>query len=278
MSAPRTNLFAAGAILLCIAMYGAAISLPATADDTSTAYRTVREKQGAVEPINDSTHISSASPEDADAVVTKQVGGHTFYIPRGYLSNFLGYGGYFQVHALLPCLAPRTATNASEFDKNTLGNTVVATLSEAGPSDLTGAQLFGVYVADSLYAKVMNPLKRSVDIFGAQIDGTNLFLVRDLFYEDDMYVLAGSNPLFFVSCKVKQKLPFPYFPSCAVREKILGNVLVEYRYDRSFIDSDARNAITIDDRLKTLLEAFSKSSNDASGAASAAAAQGGACK
>ena len=204
----------------------------------------------------------AGSPRGAGAqageVVVTQIGGHIFHIPQGYVSTFLGYAGYVQIQTLLPCLLPETPENTAEFHTNTWGKRVIATLSKWDYHNLTGAQWLGVLIQDSLFAKLKNESMKDKTIFIRQIGRTDLFWLKNLFAYggSDIFVRVGSEPLFLFECAAHREDPWPYFPSCSVREKMWGDVLLEYRYDRSFIDEDVENGIKIDERLHGLLESF----------------------
>lgn len=218
---------------------------------------------------------------EAGRIVVRQIGDHTLYIPEGYISAFLGYSGYAQIHALLPCFLPETPENSAQFHTNTWGNILTATLSAWRPNELTGAQLLGVYVAQSLDAKVNIPFKKKRTLFVGRIGKTRLFLLKDLLSDQDIFVLAGSIPLFIFACdEPRPTSSLKFYPSCFARENIWGNdaagtggALLEYRYSRSFVDSSLENGLTFDERLRKLLNSFRMPKT-----ADSWVEQGGACK
>ena len=111
------------------------------------------------------TDASPSSGAVSDKIVIKKLGDHILYIPKGYLSSFLGYSGYVQIHALMPCLLPETSENAEEFHSDSMKNILIATLSMWDYHMLTYKNLLGLYISESLYEKLDNSSLNNESIF-----------------------------------------------------------------------------------------------------------------
>ena len=214
----------------------------------------------------------SRSGTGSDEIVVKKLGDHVLYIPKGYLSSFLGYSGYVQIHALLPCLLPETSENTAAFHKTGMENILIANLSMWYYNNITGEQLLGVYIANSLYAIMNVPKLENKGIYFGRIENTDLFLLKNFFGNNtDIFVRPKPLPLFFFACDEPASGPIAFSPGCSVRERIFGDnvsihdekkmngdVLLEYHYRRSFINQDINNGIKIDEKLRSLLDSFLK--------------------
>ena len=121
----------------------------------------------------------SRSGTGSDEIVVKKLGDHVLYIPKGYLSSFLGYSGYVQIHAFMPCLLPETDENAMKFQS--MDNILIATLSMWDYLNLTGEHLLGLYMSQSLYAIISHPSLKNESIFAGRIDNTDLYQLKDFF-------------------------------------------------------------------------------------------------
>lgn len=87
-----------------------------------------------------------------DIVVT-QIGDHILHIPKGYVDLFLGYAGYVQIHALLPCLEPETTANTAEFHRVDPGKILTATLNAWASNYLDGKQLLEAHIGNSKFMR-----------------------------------------------------------------------------------------------------------------------------
>ena len=213
---------------------------------------------------------SSENGAVSDEIIVRKLGDHVLYIPKGYLSSFLGYSGYVQIHALLPCLLPETDENAMKFQS--MDNILIATLSMWDYLNLTGEHLLGLYMSQSLYAIISHPSLKNESIFAGRIDNTDLYQLKDFFLgTSDIFVRPKPLPLFLFKCDGPDRSPFPAAPNCSVRERIFedqtkihderkmnGDILLEYHYRRSFINQDINNGIKIDEKLRSLLDSFLK--------------------
>ena len=115
------------------------------ASPNSEAATGVREADLSPGPDNRSRSAPEAMP-----IVTRKMGSLTLHIPKGYLAPMDGYNrgfDYVKIWAKLPCLLPESASNTSEFHKNTLGSILIATLG-AGDTGLTGQELLNVRLKD----------------------------------------------------------------------------------------------------------------------------------
>lgn len=171
------------------------------------------------------------------------VGGVTLHVPRGYIDAADGYQrafGYIKLHALLPCLLPETAANRAEFHKNTIGPVMTLILSQWDQHNLTGQALLDA-LKDGSKNWRPSPKPNGFENYYADL------------LRQDVFALKGSDPLFIIQCWRHADVPFP---SCGVRERIWNTVLLEYRYDRSFIDNSIGNSIEIDRNVHKLLNSF----------------------
>jgi hypothetical protein len=215
------------------------------------------------------TNTNGGNATEIDGVIVTQLGGHTLYIPKGYVSSFMGYAGNVQIQALLPCLLPETPENTAEFrvlhEKNGFRRLLLATLS---PLDEMPYQMGKAWLDIELknskefneYAQGVAPEQVQTDIGPTVIPSKRLVAYKDTLLGYDIFVLPGSDPLFIVDCKMhsdKNPLHFIPSPTCGVREKALSNLHLDYTYDRTMnVDPDVDMAITIDDRLQRLLTSF----------------------
>lgn len=117
----------------------------------------------------------------SDEIVVKKLGDHVLYIPKGYVSSFLGYSGYVQIQALLPCFSPETDENTTEFHKASMENILIATLSMWNYRDLVGENLLGMYIYYSLYAIMSHPSLKNESIYVGRVDNTDLYQLKDFF-------------------------------------------------------------------------------------------------
>jgi hypothetical protein len=196
---------------------------------------------------------SSGGGDNTAQVVVRTVGDRTLFIPHGYVSSFLGYAGYVQIHALLPCLQPETPENKAEFHKSATGGVLTATLSEWDNRYRVGQQWLDTHVKNSEFVKSRDPSKRYLDTGPSNVPGTNFLLYKDILLQLDVFVLENSEPLFVLDCNLQSQFPFP---NCSVSEKFVGSLRLQYSFDRSFVDTGINNSITIDTRLRRLLESF----------------------
>lgn len=194
---------------------------------------------------------AGAQPE---AMAVVEISGHTLRVPKGYVSSLMGYAGYLQIRALLPCLTPETTENAAEFHRNDPGRILVATLNAWDSHYLEGRQILNFHIADSQFVKDRYPEKRKLNTGPFPVGRTDFLSYKDIMIQRDLFVLSGSHPLFLVDCSMRsQTLPFP---TCDVREKIWGDVRLYYWYARTLVDQDVNNGIAIDARLRRLLSSF----------------------
>jgi hypothetical protein len=194
----------------------------------------------------------------------RTLGNYALSIPPGYVDGMDGYQGpfgYIHIRALLPCLEPETPANTTEFHKNTMGRVLDARLTLWTPPQRTGQELLDVFLEESEKAKQQYPGSPVFDFSISDVPGTNFRAYTNVFPSQDLFALKKSNPLFLISCwrgedEQPQHAGVP-FPSCSVRERIWdGRVLLEYRYDRSFIHKDVSASLTIDRNLQALLMSF----------------------
>jgi hypothetical protein len=199
---------------------------------------------------------SDGGTPDTAQFVVKTLAGHTFFIPRGYVSSFLAYPGYVQIHALMPCLQPENAENSREFHNNTWGRKVIATLSSWDSHFPSNEKLLAIHIMNSSKMKSTRPTMKDIDIGPIDVPGTSFILYRDIMLSLDIFVPGGPDPPILLMCNMhSQYVPFP---SCSAREKILGSIRLEYQYSRSFIDDDINESTTIDTGIHRLLDSFSK--------------------
>ncbi len=97
---------------------------------------------------------------------------------------------------------------------------------------------------------------KAFNLDGWEIPGTKFRVHKDILLSRDIFVLQGSEPLFVLDCSMHA--PYVSFPSCSVRKKILGHLLLDYRYDRSFVDRDLNVSIKIDLEIRDSIESFLK--------------------
>ena len=129
--------------------------------------------------VSQGDKTSSGNGAVSDEIIVKKLGDHVLYIPKGYLSSFLGYSGYVQIHALLPCLLPETDENAMKFQS--MDNILIATLSMWDYLNLTGEHLLGMYISESLEAIMDKQSLKNESIFAGRVENTDLFLIKDFF-------------------------------------------------------------------------------------------------
>lgn len=195
--------------------------------------------------------LAEATPP-AGEIVTKELDGRVFHIPKGYIDPFNGYAGYVSIHALLPDFGPETPANTKEFHTDTFGNIVSATLSHWTSDNLTGKKLLELYIDNSLPKDEPHSTSRGVGDLGVPF-GNNFVVYKDLLFYEDIFVRKDSDYLLMIACKRYTEVPFP---DCYVRERMWGTLLLEYRYSRSFIDDDIENSIKINAGLHRLLGSF----------------------
>ena len=189
----------------------------------------------------------------AGAIIVRQIGSHVFHIPKGYISSFLGYAGYVQIHALLPCLDPETSENTEEFHRVDPGRILIATLNVWGSHYLEGEQLLKTHIENSQFVQGRHPAERQIDIGPTDVSGTNFLSYKDILLNRSLFTLRGSHPLFLVDCDNAKYVPFP---TCSLWKRILGGVRLYYWYSRFFLDQDMNNSIKIDARLLKLFSSF----------------------
>ena len=207
------------------------------------------------------THTNGGAAVERNGVVVTKLAGHTLYIPKGYVSSFMGYAGYLEIHALLPCLLPETEANTNQFHQNTFGHVLRAVLNPFSDAPYRiGQNLLENHVKNSEYYLAnhgaQNPGRKvpESEIGPISVPNSKLTLYRDLLLKEDVFVLPDSKPLLVVTCSRRTR--FVRYPICLVREKILQDIHIQYSYDRSFVDISADNAAEIDHRLRNLIRSF----------------------
>jgi hypothetical protein len=201
-----------------------------------------------------------------DLFVT-HLSGHTLYIPKGYISSFMGYASHLQIRALLPCLEPETPKNANEFHKNTYGLVLTANLNPFSDNPYrVGQALLDKDIELSAFAKsgqldygefikTYDREYRDPTIGPYPVPGSRFVLYDDALMKRDIFVLPGSDPLLVIECQ--RYAGFVGHTECETRERALGDLHLWYWYDgRPFVDPDVDFAATIDERLQRLLESF----------------------
>jgi hypothetical protein len=217
------------------------------------------------------SHINGGDSVRVGDTIVTHLAGHTLAIPRGYVSSFIGYAGHVQIHALLPCLVPETAENASEFHKANYGRVLRANpnpFSDAPYRD--GQALLDEKIRMSAFTKnaaetkdpdfarfekTHNPEHRDPSIGPNPTRGSKLVQYDDALMHRDIFVLPGSAPLLVVECS--RRTSSTANSECSVFERAPGDLHLWYWYDRtSFGDSDVDAVAPIDARLQRLLESF----------------------
>lgn len=187
-------------------------------------------------------------------MIITELAGHTLYIPKGYVSSFMGYAGHVQIHALLPCLEPETEENRQEFHPLGHGRVLIANLDAWDPHYLEGKRLLDAYVEESQHAQERDTSLRGIEIGPIPLGRTGFDKYRDLLSSLDLFTRPGTHPLFVVYCNTKSK--FLVSPSCHVHERIWGDVRLYYWYGRSNIEDNVPDTLTIERHLRSLLDSF----------------------
>ena len=200
------------------------------------------------------THTNGGATVERDGVVITKLAGHTLYIPKGYISSFVGYAGYVQIHALLPCLEPETNRNIREFNPLGYGRVLTANLDTWDSHYPEGKQILDSAIEDSKIDQNYNPKLRGYSIGPRKVDHSKFELYRNILTSKDVFTLPGTYPLFVTSCDMIPK--FSASPGCYVQERIWGNVRLDYWYARSYIEADINNSLSIEARLRSLFDSF----------------------
>lgn len=217
------------------------------------------------------SHINGGDSSRIGDVIITHLAGHTLYIPKGYVSSFIGYAGNVQIHTLLPCLVPETAENASDFHNTNYGRVLTANLNPFSDSPYrVGQVLLDEKIRMSAFARnaaetgnsdfaeferTYNPEHRDPSIGPNPIPGSKLVQYDDALMHRDIFVLPGSAPLFVVDCS--RRTNSTANSECSVFERAPGDLHVWYWYDRtSFGDLGVDTVATIDARLQRLLASF----------------------
>lgn len=202
--------------------------------------------------------MNAAASADTAAMRTVQIGDFVFHVPYAYIDSWDGFQskmGYIRMKVLLPCLEPKTSQNAAAFEKLGWGNTIVISIDRIGPSELTGDALLAVRLAsaESYHRYVgdgVTEVRHHHDPSGFEVfDDLALF-------QDEIFLLEGSKPAFFFECWRHDAPDFVPFPSCAVRELVHSELLVQYRYSRAWIENDPKAGLTIDANVRKLIDSF----------------------
>lgn len=198
---------------------------------------------------------ANADRSEPTQMVEVQIATHTLQIRAGYVSGFLGYTGYAQIHALLPCLLPEDKSNSPEFHKVGPGQVLIATLSQWKDSQIEGQALLDVYRGHTAFVRRSTSEQLAPYPEPNKIPGTHFITFKDELLSSDIYAARRMDgSMLILRCSIKDGLL--RYPVCVVAERLWGDVLLEYSFSRSFIEDNVENSSVIDDRLRRLLSMF----------------------
>lgn len=190
--------------------------------------------------------------EDLAKTSTINLDGTRYAIPVKYLYREWKQGGEvvsFELVALLPDMEPKTMNNKEEFTKvkDGMGRRIQITLRKYGKPHPDFLGKYGDYSNKAIYLQHELGLYRAMGLNKpiAQKYGLHFYGKR---YSDELYIADDqSSGVYFTCGEDKEK----YYPVCKTQVPYKGNVVLEYKFRKTYLKDWRSIQIRVLDLLKS---------------------------